>query len=51
MITDVLKNNLLEAPALSLVRSITDVDEIWERLERSYGDPKLLLRKKTASFG
>ena len=51
MITDVLKNNLLEAPALSLVSSITDVDEIWERLKRSYGDPKLLLRKKTASFG
>ena len=42
----VLKNNLLEGPGLSLARSITDIGEIWERLNRSYGDPKLLLKKK-----
>ena len=35
MMADVLKNNLLEGPALSLVRSITDIDKIWERLKRS----------------
>ena len=46
MMADVLKNNLLEGTALSLVRSITDIDEIWERLKKSYGDPKLLLKKK-----
>ena len=51
MMADVLKNNLLEGPALSLVRSITDIDEIWERLKRSSGDPKLLLKKKLLHLG
>ena len=54
MMADVLKNNLLEGPALSLVRSITDIDEIWERLKRSYDDPKKKLlapKEKTTSFG
>ena len=51
MMADVLKNNLLEGPALSLVRSITDTDEIWERLKRSYGDPKFLLKKKLLHLG
>ena len=48
---DVLKNNLFEGPALTLVRNITDIDEIWERLKRSYGDPKLLLKKKLLHLG
>ena len=39
---DVLKTKLLEGPALSLVRSITDIDEIWVKLKVSCGDPKLL---------
>ena len=34
MMADVLKNNLLEGPILSLFRSITDINEIWERLKR-----------------
>ena len=34
MMADVLKNNLLEGPTLSLFRSITDINEIWERLKR-----------------
>ena len=51
MMADVLKNNLLEGPALSLARSVTDIDEIWERLKRSYGDPKLLLKKKLLHLG
>lgn len=38
MMDDVLKNNFLDGPALSLVNSITDVDKIWERLKRSYED-------------
>ena len=51
MMADVLKNNLLEGPALSLVRSITDIDEICERLKRSYEDPKLLPKKKLLHLG
>ena len=42
MKADVLKTKLLEGPALSLVRSITDIDEIWVKLKVSCGDPKLL---------
>ena len=42
MMADVLKTKLLEGPALSLVRSITDIDEIWVKLKVSCGDPKLL---------
>ena len=51
MMADVLKNNLLERPALSLVRSVTDIDEIWKRLKAAYGDPKLLLKRKIAEIG
>ena len=42
----VLGNNLVEGPALSLVRIVTNIDEIWERLKSSYGESKLLLNKK-----
>ena len=51
MMADVLKNNLFEGPALPLVRSITDIDEIWERSKRSHGDPELLLKKKLLHLG
>ena len=45
MMSDVLKNNYLEGAALSLVRSVDNIDEIWQRLKSAYGDPKLLLKK------
>ena len=45
MISDVLKNYHLEGAALSLVRSVDNIDEIWQRLKSAYGDPKLLLKK------
>ena len=51
MMADVLKNNLLEGLALSLVRSVTDIDEIWKRLRRSFGDPKSLVKKKLFHLG
>ena len=51
MMADVLKNNLLEGLALSLVRSVTDIDEIWKRLRRSLGDPKSLVKKKLFHLG
>ena len=45
-----LKNNYLEEPALTLVKNVSDVDEIWKRLKDSYGDCKILLSKKLSSF-
>ena len=46
MMPDLLKNNLLEGSALSLVKSMTSIEDIWKRLKGAYGDPKLLLKKK-----
>ena len=50
MMSDVLKNNHLEGSALSLVRSVDNIDEIWQRLKSAYGDPKLLLKKKLSEI-
>ena len=46
LLADLLKNNHLENPALLLVNSETDIDEIWSRLKKTYGDPKIMLDKK-----
>ena len=46
MMPDLLKNNLLEGSGLSLVKSMTDIEDIWKRLKGVYGGPKLLLKKK-----
>ena len=46
-----LKNNLLEGSALSLVKSMTDIEDLWKRLKGAYGDPKLLLKKKLSQIG
>ena len=46
MLPDLLKNNYLADPALSLVKSLEDINEIWKRLHKAYGDSKVLLRKK-----
>ncbi len=43
---DILKNNYLEGSALSLVKGVTDMKEIWERLKDAYGDTKIMLAKK-----
>ena len=48
VLPDLLKNNYLDGPALSLVKGIDKIDEIWTRLKSSYGDAKLLLSKKLA---
>ena len=48
--SDVLKNNYLEGAALSLVRSVDNIDEIWQRLKSAYGDPKPLLKKKLSEI-
>ena len=48
---DILKNNLLEGGALSLVKHIRGIEEIWIRLKSAYGDAKLLLKKKISKIG
>ena len=39
-LADLLKHNYLANPALGLVKSIDDINDIWGRLQQSYGDPK-----------
>ena len=46
MLPDLLINNYLEDPALSLVKSVKDISEIWDQLKLTYGDPKSILKKK-----
>ena len=50
MLSDLLKNNFLEDPALSLVKSVNDIAEIWIRLKQTYGDSKIMLSKKLAEI-
>ena len=50
LLPDLLKNNFLDEPALSLVKNVTDVDEIWQRLKDAYGDCKIMLSKKLSEF-
>ena len=43
---DYLKKNLLDGAALSLVKNLEDIDEIWKGLKKSFGDPRMMLMKK-----
>ena len=45
MLPDLLKNRHLEDPALALVRRLDDIAEIWARLHKAYGDPRIMLKK------
>ena len=47
---DLIKNNNLDDPALTLVKSVDDIDDIFERLVGAYGDPKIILNKKLRKF-
>ena len=49
MLSDLLKYNYLDEPALSLVKSLDNIDEMWSRLKKAYGDAKTLLNKKLSS--
>ena len=46
LLADTLKYNYLGEPALTMVKELTDIEEIWERLMKSYGDPTALLQNK-----
>ena len=50
VLPDLLKHNYLEEPALSLVRRLDTIDDIWGRLKRAYGDAKILLKNKVAEL-
>ena len=50
ILPDVLKNNFLEDPALSLVKSLDNINEIWKRSVTRYGDPKMMLHKKMSTL-
>ena len=47
---DVLKNKHLEDPALALVKSQDDIDEIWERLKKAFGDKNVLLQNNLSDI-
>ena len=50
LLPDLLINNHLSEPALSLVKHLDNIDEIWGRLKEVYGDTKFLLTKKISSL-
>ena len=51
LLPDLLKNNYLKDPALSMIKSLTDIDSIWKQLQYAYGDVKHLLSKKLSLLG
>ena len=50
MLPDLFINNYLSEPALSLVKNVDPIADIWDRLKATYGDTKILLSRKIASF-
>ena len=46
LLPEYLKNNYLRGQALELVKETHDLDQIWERLERSFGNVSVLLSTK-----
>ena len=50
VLPDLLINNHLSEPALSLVKHVDNMPEIWERLKATFGDTRFLLAKKVAKL-
>ena len=50
LLPDLLKNNYLEGAALTLVYSLDDIDEIWDRLKAAFGNCKIMLSEKLTKF-
>ena len=50
LLPDLLKNNFLDGKALTLVKNVDNIEEIWRRLKESYGDCKMLLSKKLSEL-
>ena len=47
---ELLKNNHLAKQALSLIKNIDNISEIWERLKRVFGDKEVLLQHKLSEL-
>ena len=50
LLPDTLKLNYLSDPALTLVRRLRDIEEIWDRLIKSYGNSRMLLQNKLGAL-
>lgn len=46
MLPELLRNSYLEDPVLLIEKSVQNIVEIWERLKKAYGDPKMMLSKR-----
>ena len=46
LLPDLLKNNYLAGPALTMVKTLESIDSIWERLMEAFGDPRVMLSQK-----
>ena len=45
-----LRNNYLLGPALESVKRVQTINEIWETLKKEFGDPRVMLAKKTSEL-
>ena len=43
---ELLKNNYLEGPALESVKRLQTIEDIWENLQKAFGDTRVMLLKK-----
>ena len=51
MMPDLLKNNSLEGSVLSLVKSMTDIEDIWKMSKGAYSDPNCYWRNNYHRLG
>ncbi len=50
MMAEHIKNVYLEGSASDFVKRIDDIDEIWTRLKKAFGDPRVMLTKKLSEL-
>lgn len=46
LLSDLIINSYRKDPALTMVKNLSSIDEIWNRLREAYGDTKILLTKR-----
>ena len=46
LLPELLKNNFLEDSALTMVKYLDDIEEIWKRLKKAFGDTRVMMNKK-----
>ena len=46
LLPDLLRNNYLADPALTMVKTLNTIDEIWVRLKEAFGDTRIMLSRK-----